>query len=95
MAGFGVIGCQGALNASAGLLYPSSCRTTGVGAALGLGRIGSIAGPLIGGYVSDLGLPAQRLFYVPLLPLSLAAIATVVLVMRGVDILHRDGDSAH
>ena len=33
--GFGVIGCQGVLNASAGLIYPVSCRPTGVGAALG------------------------------------------------------------
>jgi MFS transporter, AAHS family, 4-hydroxybenzoate transporter len=95
LAGFGVIGGQGALNASAGLLYPSSCRTTGVGAALGLGRIGSIAGPLIGGYVSDLGLPAQRLFYVPLLPLSLAALATAVLVLRKIDIRHTESGTVH
>ena len=95
LAGFGIIGCQGALNACAGLLYPSSCRTTGVGAALGLGRIGSIAGPLIGGFVSELGLPAQQLFYVPLLPLSLAALATVVLVLRKVDIRQPDGAVAH
>lgn len=85
-AGFGVIGCQGALNASAGMLYPSSCRTTGVGAALGIGRIGSLMGPLVGGYVLNLGVPVQQMFYVPLIPLSLAAAATVVLILRRVDI---------
>jgi MFS family permease len=85
-AGFGVIGCQGALNASAGLIYPSRCRTTGVGAALGIGRIGSIAGPMIGGYVLSLEVPLQQMFYVPLLPLSLAALATVVLLLRKVDV---------
>ena len=43
MAGFGIIGCQGVLNTSAGLIYPVSCRPTGVGAALGFGRIGSLS----------------------------------------------------
>ena len=90
-AGFGVIGCQGALNASAGLLYPSRCRTTGVGAALGIGRIGSIAGPMIGGYVLALNVPLQQMFFVPLLPLALAMLATVILLMRGVDIRGADG----
>jgi MFS transporter, AAHS family, 4-hydroxybenzoate transporter len=86
LAGFGVVGCQGALNASAGLIYPPTCRTTGVGAALGLGRIGSLAGPLIGSYVIGLNVPVQQMFYVPLVPLSLAIIATVVLLLSKVDI---------
>ncbi len=90
--GFGVIGCQGALNASAGLIYPSNCRTTGVGAALGFGRIGSIAGPLVGGYVLGLGVPVQQMFYVPLLPLGIALLATVVLMLRKVDV--RGGEGA-
>jgi AAHS family 4-hydroxybenzoate transporter-like MFS transporter len=92
-AGFGVIGCQGALNASAGLIYPSNCRTTGVGAALGFGRIGSIAGPLVGGYVLGLGVPVQQMFYVPLLPLGLALLAAFVLVLRKVDV--RGGSEGH
>ncbi|RYG82557.1 MFS transporter, partial [bacterium] len=93
--GFGVIGCQGALNASAGMLYPSSCRTTGVGSALGIGRIGSLAGPLFGGYLTDLGLPVQQMFYAPLFPLALAAVATTVLIARGVDIRSQGGGLAH
>jgi AAHS family 4-hydroxybenzoate transporter-like MFS transporter len=86
LAGFGVIGCQGALNASAGLIYPPNCRTTGVGAALGLGRIGSLAGPLIGSFVISLNVPVQQMFYVPMVPLSLAILATVVLLLNKVDI---------
>ena len=93
-AGFGVIGCQGALNASAGLIYPPNCRTTGVGAALGFGRIGSIAGPLVGGYVLGLGVPVQQMFYVPLLPLGVAFLATGVLMLRGVNV-RGEGGSAH
>lgn len=85
-AGFGTIGCQGALNASAGLLYPSSCRTTGVGAALGLGRVGTLTAAPVGAYVLALGVPTQQMFYVPLLPLGIAAVATVVLLASRVDI---------
>lgn len=95
LAGFGIIGCQGALNASAGLIYPPNCRTTGVGAALGIGRVGSLAGPLIGGYVLNLGVPVQQMFYVPLIPLGLAALATGVLLVRRVDIRAGDGKNAH
>jgi MFS transporter, AAHS family, 4-hydroxybenzoate transporter len=91
LAGFGVVGCQGALNASAGLIYPPGCRTTGVGAALGLGRIGSLAGPLIGSYVISLNVPVQQMFYVPMVPLSLAILATVVLLLRKVDIRSEPG----
>jgi len=47
--GFMIIGAQGGLNALAARFYPVSVRSTGVGWALGVGRIGSIVGPLIGG----------------------------------------------
>src|SRR6185369_12800535 len=86
MAGFGTIGCQGVLNASAGLIYPVSCRPTGVGAALGIGRIGSLSGPLLGGYILAQHWPSQNMFYVPLLPLAIAALATLALILRRVDV---------
>jgi MFS transporter, AAHS family, 4-hydroxybenzoate transporter len=86
MAGFGIVGCQGVLNTAAGLIYPVSCRPTGAGAALGIGRIGSLSGPLVGGYVMAQQWPSQQMFFVPLLPLSIAVMATAVLLMRKVDI---------
>jgi AAHS family 4-hydroxybenzoate transporter-like MFS transporter len=91
MAGFGIIGCQGVLNAAAGLIYPVSCRPTGVGAALGIGRIGSLSGPLIGGYFLAQHLAIQNMFYIPMLPLALAAFATLVLILRKVDIRNEGG----
>jgi AAHS family 4-hydroxybenzoate transporter-like MFS transporter len=91
MAGFGIVGCQGVLNTSAGLIYPVSCRPTGAGAALGIGRIGSLSGPLVGAYVLAQHWPSQRMFFVPLLPLAIAGLATMVLIMRGVDIRRADG----
>jgi AAHS family 4-hydroxybenzoate transporter-like MFS transporter len=49
VAGLMVIGAQGGLNALAANFYPTAVRATGVGWALGVGRVGSIVGPLIGG----------------------------------------------
>lgn len=95
MAGFGIIGCQGVLNASAGLIYPVSCRPTGVGGALGVGRIGSLSGPLIGAYVLAQHWPSQRMFFVPLLPLAIAATATLILILRKVDIRREAGSAGH
>jgi MFS transporter, AAHS family, 4-hydroxybenzoate transporter len=48
-AGFCIVGGQIAANALAAAYYPTSVRATGVGWALGIGRVGSIVGPLVGG----------------------------------------------
>ena len=48
-AGFCIVGGQIAANALAAGFYPTSLRATGVGWALGIGRVGSIVGPLVGG----------------------------------------------
>jgi len=48
-AGFCIVGGQIAANALAASFYPTSVRATGVGWALGMGRVGSIIGPLVGG----------------------------------------------
>jgi AAHS family 4-hydroxybenzoate transporter-like MFS transporter len=48
-AGFCIVGGQIAANALAASFYPTSVRASGVGWALGIGRIGSIVGPLVGG----------------------------------------------
>ena len=44
-----LVGGQIAANALAAAFYPTSVRATGVGWALGMGRVGSIVGPLVGG----------------------------------------------
>ncbi|HEY0747920.1 MAG TPA: MFS transporter [Steroidobacteraceae bacterium] len=46
VAGFFIIGAQLVLFALAPLYYPSAGRGTGVGAAVAVGRLGSVAGPL-------------------------------------------------
>jgi AAHS family 4-hydroxybenzoate transporter-like MFS transporter len=55
VAGFMIIGAQGGLNALAANFYPTAIRSTGIGWALGVGRIGSIVGPLLGGMFLAMG----------------------------------------
>jgi AAHS family 4-hydroxybenzoate transporter-like MFS transporter len=53
-AGFCIVGGQIAANALAASFYPTSVRASGVGWALGIGRVGSIVGPLVGGVLLTL-----------------------------------------
>jgi AAHS family 4-hydroxybenzoate transporter-like MFS transporter len=55
ISGLMVIGAQGGLNAIASNFYPTAVRSTGLGWALGVGRIGSIVGPLLGGMLLGMG----------------------------------------
>ncbi len=59
--GLVVIGAQAGLNALAARFYPTSIRSTGVGWALGVGRLGSIAGPLVGGMLLGIGWSSRGL----------------------------------
>jgi MFS transporter, AAHS family, 4-hydroxybenzoate transporter len=52
-AGFCIVGGQIAANALAAAFYPTSMKATGVGWALGIGRIGSIVGPVVGGVLLE------------------------------------------
>jgi MFS transporter, AAHS family, 4-hydroxybenzoate transporter len=61
-AGVGIGGCQAGINSLSGSIYPSSIRSTGAGWALGAGRVGAIAGPLLGGMLLGLGWRAQAIF---------------------------------
>jgi AAHS family 4-hydroxybenzoate transporter-like MFS transporter len=55
-AGGGFIGSQLGLNGFAAAIYPANRRSTGIGWALGVGRLGGIAGPIVGGTLLALGL---------------------------------------
>jgi len=74
-AGFGVIGAQNGANAMAAEVYPTAARSTGVGWALGVGRIGSILGPNLGAMLVG---TTPRLFVYAAVPLMLAATAALV-----------------
>jgi MFS family permease len=83
LAGFGVVGAQIGMNALAAGLYPTAIRSTGVGWALGVGRIGSIIGPLAGGVLLGFGWNSQSVVLVAGIPALLAGMAVIVLRGRG------------
>lgn len=85
--GFMVIGGQPAINAMAADYYPTQYRTTGVGWSLGVGRIGSVVGPMIGGLLMQGGhLSSQQLFYFVAIP-SIAILA-MLFVQKFIGVLH-------
>jgi len=61
-AGFCIVGGQIAANALAAAFYPTSVKATGVGWALGIGRIGSIVGPVVGGVLLEQKWSAAAVF---------------------------------
>jgi AAHS family 4-hydroxybenzoate transporter-like MFS transporter len=75
VAGFCIVGGQIAANALAAGFYPTSIRATGVGWALGIGRIGSIVGPLVGGVLLSLKWSAGEVFVVAAAAALCAALA--------------------
>ena len=77
LAGFCTLGAQFGNNAASGLLYPTAFRSRGVGWALGIGRLGSIAGPLVGGWFIGMKLPPQQLFTVAAVPMVFGLIASL------------------
>ena len=62
VAGFCVMGAQPVLNTLAASLYPTEIRGTGVGAELGVGRLGGILGPYAGGWLQELAPGSAGLF---------------------------------
>ena len=69
--GCAVIAAQAFLYAMAPAAYPTSIRGVGVGAAVAMGRIGSIAGPKLGGMLKAAGHSPSHLL-MDLLPLVVA-----------------------
>jgi AAHS family 4-hydroxybenzoate transporter-like MFS transporter len=81
-AGIGVIGGQCGANALAAAYYPTTIRSTGVGWAFGVGRVGSIVGPVVGGTLLAMKMPAQQLFLLCIVPILIAALASAIVQRR-------------
>jgi AAHS family 4-hydroxybenzoate transporter-like MFS transporter len=78
-AGFCVVGGQIAANALTAGYYPTSVRATGVGWALGIGRVGSIIGPLVGGILLQEKWSTGALFMTAAAAAACAGLAAVAL----------------
>jgi AAHS family 4-hydroxybenzoate transporter-like MFS transporter len=79
VAGWCVVGGQPGINALAALHYPAYLRSTGIGWALGIGRIGAIVGPFVGGELMALHWSNRGLFYAAAVPAFVASVATLSL----------------
>ena len=62
-----------------GMIYPTFIRATGAGWAYGMGRFGSILGPVSGGVLISLGLSLPALFLFAACPALCSAVASYLL----------------
>jgi MFS transporter, AAHS family, 4-hydroxybenzoate transporter len=71
-------GAQAGLYGLAAGFYPTSIRATGVGWASGIGRIGAIIGPTLGGVLLSMQWTPRQIFLASTLPALCAAIASIL-----------------
>ena len=76
LTGLTIIGSQTASNATCGALYPARMRTTAIGWALGIGRLGGIAAAPLGGFLLARGLHPTEVLASACLFAAIAALAT-------------------
>jgi len=62
------------LYAVAAKVYPTEIRTTGIGWAIGLGRSGAVAGPLVAGFLLAAGLSMSGNYYVFAVPMIIGGL---------------------
>jgi MFS transporter, AAHS family, 4-hydroxybenzoate transporter len=74
--GFSLQGGFVGLYAVAARLYPTEFKTTGVGWAIGMGRVGGIIAPLIGGLLISIGLSLSANFFIFSIPALIASVLT-------------------
>lgn len=80
--GFGMSGSSAGIIALAATIYPVEARATGVGWAVGVGRVGSIVGPAVGGLLIASGLGAMSIFTLMVIPTLGAVVLLGVLALR-------------
>jgi AAHS family 3-hydroxyphenylpropionic acid transporter len=82
-AGFFVLGAQYSLYALAPSLYPPQVRAAASGAAVAVGRVGSIVGPLIAGELREAGRSADQVFAAMIPVVLVAGVAVVICTTLG------------
>ena len=84
--GMGVIGGQTVSNALSADFYPTAIRATGVGWSLGIGRVGSILGPILGGFLLSYGGTARHVFWAAAIPALIATFAALAVSLMKKDV---------
>ena len=81
--GIGIFAAMAGLYAFAPILYPAETRMTGMGWAIGIGRVGAVLSPMAAGALLDLGWPSAHLYYVFAIPLLAAVFCVAMLGSKG------------
>lgn len=61
--------------------YPTEIRSTGIGWSMGVGRIGAVLGPLVGGYLVAADLPVGAIFAIYAVPAVLAGLLVLLVAV--------------
>ena len=84
-----IVGCGGCITAGqsfsnvlAAALYPTTARSTGIAWALGIGRAGTLLGPVVGAALLSANVSAQGIFFSAGVPALIAAGAMLLLGRR-------------
>jgi MFS transporter, AAHS family, benzoate transport protein len=83
LAGVFVFSAQVLVYAYVSQLYPAAARGTAIGAASGVGRLGAIAGPLIGGALLTAGIAYPWGFYVFAVVAAIGAVSVAAVGVSG------------
>lgn len=76
--GFLINGCISGIYMLNTLIYPAHIRGTGVGWAVGIGRLGAIIAPILAGWLLDLGWQRQSLY----IGVAIMLIITSIIILR-------------
>ena len=82
IAGWCIVGGQPGLNALSSSYYPTYLRSTGVGAGLGVGRLGAIVGPLIANALFAQHWAPQQLLWAAAVPALVSTLVVLVLWLK-------------
>jgi AAHS family 4-hydroxybenzoate transporter-like MFS transporter len=75
-------GSMTVINGMTAALYPARVRNTGMGWALGIGRLGGIGGPWLGGVLLGLGWPPRQVFLFACVTALIAAVCVLLLRLQ-------------
>jgi AAHS family 4-hydroxybenzoate transporter-like MFS transporter len=89
-----LIGGQFGMHSVCGLFYPSAYRANGAGWATSIAKIGSISGPIVGGWVLGTSLPVRNIFAVLAVCPAVFAVCIFLVGQRHSRILGREAQVA-
>ena len=91
LSGFFLIGSQFSMQSVATVFYPVKIRSTGIGWALGIGRAGTVVGPLWAGAMLTNKWGVEDIFLVVAIPAVVAMVGVWILASRYPELTRRKG----